>query len=282
MNRRWYVTIMVVVLGALVSFISFSSYGQEKKANQPGYAGSEICKECHEDVYNLFKKDPHWTRGCESCHGPGAEHAESEQNGKGPANIFTFKNKTSAAQSEACLKCHQSQKEIFQFRRGVHQLSAVGCIDCHQVHRIQVAKKLLKAKETDLCFSCHGEVRAKFYLPNNHRVVQGALTCSDCHTPHGTRTRANLRKINKFDTDVCYKCHPEKRGPWVFEHGAQKFEGCSVCHTPHGSPNKFLLIRREVKQLCMECHGQPHFPRFSCINCHNQIHGSNFSSRFLQ
>jgi hypothetical protein len=32
----------------------------------------------------------------------------------------------------------------------------------------------------------------------------------------------------------------------------------------------------------MECHGQPHFPRWSCINCHNQIHGSNFSSRFLQ
>jgi hypothetical protein len=43
-----------------------------------------------------------------------------------------------------------------------------------------------------------------------------------------------------------------------------------------------LLIRRDIRTLCMECHGQPHFQNFSCVNCHTQIHGSNFSSRFLQ
>jgi hypothetical protein len=42
------------------------------------------------------------------------------------------------------------------------------------------------------------------------------------------------------------------------------------------------LIRPNIRTLCMECHGRPHFMNFSCINCHTQIHGSNFSSRFFQ
>jgi hypothetical protein len=42
------------------------------------------------------------------------------------------------------------------------------------------------------------------------------------------------------------------------------------------------LIRRDVRNVCLECHGQRHFLNYSCVNCHTQIHGSNFSSRFLQ
>lgn len=281
MNRK-YLAIMVVVLAALVSFVSFSSFGQEKKAEKEGYVGSEACKECHPDMYNVFKKDPHWNKGCEACHGPGGKHAEAQEKGEGMGIIFSFKNKTTVQQSDVCLNCHQKQKEFFQFRRGVHQLSAVGCNDCHQIHGTQVAKNLLRGKETDLCFSCHPDVKSKFYLPTRHRVLEGALKCSDCHTPHGTRTRASLRSWNKFNVDVCFKCHPEKRGPWIYEHLSVKVEGCQICHTPHGSPNRFLLIRRDVRTVCLECHGQPHFPRFSCVNCHTQIHGSNFSSRFFQ
>lgn len=284
MDRSRYFAIVAIVLGVLVSFGSFSSFGQEKgkaqkaKPQKEGNVGSETCKGCHSDIYDLFQKDPHQGKECESCHGPGAKHVEVD--GKG--FIFSFKSTNSKDRSDTCLKCHEKQKSFFQSKRGVHQLSAVGCDSCHQVHATEVTKKLLKKEDPDLCFSCHGEVKSKFYLPNNHRVIQGALKCSDCHTPHGTRTRASLRKMNKFDTDVCYKCHPEKRGPWVFEHQVQKFEGCNICHSPHGSPNRFLLIRRNTRTLCMECHGQPHFPNFSCVNCHTQIHGSNFSSRFLQ
>ncbi len=282
MDLRRYLAIIVVVLAVLVSFVSFSSFGQEKKAEKEGYIGSEKCKDCHPDLYDAFKNNPHWNRGCEDCHGPGGKHAESEDKGEGLGGIFSFKDKPALEKSDVCFKCHQKEKELFQFRRGVHQLSAVGCNECHQIHGTRVSKNLLKSKDPDLCFSCHGDVKSKFYLPNNHRVIQGAVKCSDCHTPHGSRNRASLRKINKFDTDVCYKCHPEKRGPWVFEHQSQKFEGCSACHSPHGSANRFLLIRRDVRSLCMECHGMVHFPKFSCTNCHNQIHGSNFSSRFLQ
>jgi len=290
MDRVKYLGITVVALVALVSLVALSSFGQEKgKESKGGYAGAETCKGCHQDLYDGFKKDaPHWRsfddpkvavgkKGCESCHGPGEEHAKAE--GKGM--IFSFQGKNARDRSAPCLMCHQKEKDLFQFGRGVHQLGAVGCNDCHQIHGSQVAS-LLKKKEAELCFSCHQEVKGKFYLPTHHKVLEGAVKCSDCHTPHGTRTRASLRKWNKFNDDVCFSCHPEKRGPWVFEHLAVKVEGCSSCHVSHGSPNRFLLTARDTRRVCIQCHGQRHINPRSCTNCHTQIHGSNFSSRFFQ
>jgi DmsE family decaheme c-type cytochrome len=280
MNRSRYLAILMIALFTSVSFVCFNSFGQGKtKTQAEGSIGAEACKGCHPDLYDGLKNEPdHFAKGCEACHGPGAKHAEAE--GKG--FIFSFKDKNAKTRSDACLACHEKQKSFFQFARGVHKLSAVGCNDCHRIHGTQIAKHLLKAKENDLCFSCHLDIKAKFYLPNNHRVIQGAIKCTDCHTPHGTRARASLKKWNKFNDDVCFNCHPEKRGPWVFEHASVKAEGCTICHAPHGSPNRFLLIRRDVRTVCLECHGQRHFPKFSCVNCHTQIHGSNFSSRFFQ
>jgi len=281
MDRSKSVLALAFAIVAL-SFLSLPSYGQEKaKIKKEGHIGSEACEGCHAEVYEAFKKNPHWEKECESCHGPGEKHAESE----GKVKVFSFKDKNASIRSDACLPCHQRQKDLFQFRRGVHKLSAVGCNDCHQIHSLQVTKNLLKGNELDLCVSCHRDVKASFQLPNNHRVLQGAMKCSDCHTPHGTRTPASLRTWNKFNVDACFKCHPEKRGPWVHEHTAVKVEGCAVCHLPHGSPNKFLLTARDSRRVCIQCHGQPHPAGFnprSCVTCHTQVHGSNFSNLFLQ
>lgn len=66
----------------------------------PGYAGSDTCKVCHEDIYNGFTKSPHHTvdsdaqhgfagRGCEACHSPGQMHTEgpSADNIRNPAKL---------------------------------------------------------------------------------------------------------------------------------------------------------------------------------------------------
>ncbi len=281
MKKSNWLLILILAVGVSVSFITITSFGQEKaKGTKEGHVGSETCNGCHPDVYAAFKKSPHREKECESCHGPGGKHAEAQ----GSGFIFSFKDKDAVVRSDPCLTCHQKQKEFFQFRRGAHKLGAVGCDDCHQVHGRPMAQNLLKKKETELCLSCHQEVRGQFSLPSRHRVLDGAMKCSDCHTPHGTQTRASLRTWNKFSTDACFKCHPEKQGPWVFEHSPIKVEGCSICHAPHGSPNRFLLAARDVRRTCIQCHGQHHFnsPQHSCVNCHTQIHGSNFSGRFFQ
>jgi DmsE family decaheme c-type cytochrome len=279
MNKSKHLLILMMAAAISVSFISAMAFGQEKgKGPKEGYVGWETCNGCHPDVYEAFKKSPHQGKECESCHGPGGKHAEAQ----GSGFIFTFKEKDAVVRSDACLPCHQKQKEFFQFRRGAHKLGAVGCDNCHEVHGTQRTENLLKKKEPELCFSCHQEVRGQFNLPSRHKVLEGAMKCSECHTPHGTQTRASLRTWNKINMDVCFKCHPEKQGPWVFEHSPVKVEGCSTCHAPHGSPNRFLLPARDVRRTCIQCHGQHHFNPQSCVNCHTQIHGSNFSDRFFQ
>ena len=44
---------------------------------------------------------------------------------------------------------------------------------------------MLKAKEPNLCISCHNETKSQFMKPFHHKVLEGAMACSDCHNPHG-------------------------------------------------------------------------------------------------
>ena len=81
-----------------------------------GYVGSEICKICHEDIYNAFGKSPHHAvetsakrgfegRACESCHGPAQMHTESPS----AANIRNPAKLAAAAADKICLTCHLNQ-----------------------------------------------------------------------------------------------------------------------------------------------------------------------------
>ncbi|MGC8763200.1 MAG: cytochrome c3 family protein, partial [Acidobacteriota bacterium] len=88
---------------------------------------------------------------------------------------------------------------------------------------------------------------------------------------------------------ACLDCHTEKAGPFVFPHAPQRLDGCLSCHTPHGSANPRLLVRRQVADLCLECHSRvPAFHDLSrgkyrdCTRCHAEVHGSNRSPVFFQ
>jgi predicted CXXCH cytochrome family protein len=265
--------------------------------------------------------------GCEACHGPGKLHADAQEAAHGDdaksaeANklIFAFKANPKV-NSEKCMQCHQSAKDQAQFEHSNHAAHGVACSECHSIHltvandtpkregvqtaqakffsvpslpeeQRWLASNLLKKNQPDLCFQCHGNVRAAFALPTHHRVPEGAMKCTDCHSPHGT---SNLHDLQKVASETCAQCHAEKRGPFVFEHAASKVQGCTVCHTPHGSTNKMLLVRREERSICIECHvGSPSTTavlphnlqsfqsRGDCTRCHSAIHGSNFNQSFL-
>jgi DmsE family decaheme c-type cytochrome len=131
-------------------------------------------------------------------------------------------------------------------------------------------------------------------MPFRHRVNEGLIQCSDCHNPHGTE-RSHQVRTSVTEDQVCYNCHVDKRGPFVYEHEPVRTEGCQSCHMPHGSPNVHLLKMSSVNLLCLSCHttsfaNAPGAPSFhnqaaqyqACTLCHTAVHGSNSSFVFFK
>ncbi|PLX46789.1 MAG: cytochrome C [Desulfobulbaceae bacterium] len=240
---------------------------------------------------------------CESCHGPGslaikdlspelvAENAA--QGRKTSCNFDTLidlKNLPAPAQSLVCLKCHtvNATFNLHNWNAGVHAFNEVSCFECHDVHA-GPDLKVTPLASGQLCFSCHQTVQAQFAMPSRHPLREGRVFCVDCHSPHGSFADHDLVRDSVKET--CVQCHPDKRGPFLYEH-ADVTEDCLNCHSAHGSVNSRLLNAREPF-LCLQCHeghrlntetggsiGADRARAFysRCTDCHSTIHGSDLPS----
>ena len=187
-----------------------------------------------------------------------------------------------------CLACHERGGQTY-WSGSVHEARNVACSECHTVMRQVSLKAALKTKtEMETCFQCHKDRRAQIFRSSHMPVREGKVTCSNCHNPHGSVTEALVKENSTNDN--CYKCHAEKRGPFLFEHAPVR-ENCLSCHDPHGSTTEYML-KVSRPRLCAECHGFGHGAVFSgpravesfgrsCQNCHTAIHGSNSPSGAL-
>jgi len=272
-----------------------------------GYAGSDVCKVCHEDIYNGLAKNAHhalavdakkrWAgRECEACHGPGEKHAEAAD----PSLIVDPGKLNAAAADKICLTCHLNQPTQIGRLESSHAHNQISCTACHKMHQSQPLV-VRKAEATNtLCASCHANEWAQFQRPFHHRLPEGNMTCVDCHNPHGSIRPAMLQSFAANEPG-CFKCHGDKRGPFTFEHAPLRFQGCPACHEPHGSANARMLTRADVRFVCLECHANlpsstvkvmgvvpPSFhdlrsPVFqNCTVCHQKIHGSHVDRNLLK
>jgi DmsE family decaheme c-type cytochrome len=288
--------ILTLLLGALPA-----------AAQQPAWSASD-CKVCHEKAVSpAFTHSKHASLGqsCATCHENVAEHVKSQTAGeKGP--VPSLKNKTAQELNTTCLSCHEKANQA-SYLSSMHARRNVACITCHSVHNYASDKAQLKTRnESDTCFTCHKSERSKSLRTSHHPVREGKMSCASCHNPHdGVRP-----KMVKADStnELCYTCHAEKRGPFLYEHAPVK-EECTTCHEPHGS-NHARLLAQKAPNLCWNCHltGSGHFgsgdnfstekgvqvappgapsgyptvnSRFierSCRTCHVKIHGTNHPS----
>ena len=283
---------------------------QTQAAAPAEFIGSETCQACHEDIAKAFPSNPHgavekqkgaWEgKACESCHGPGSKHAEAA-----PEQIFNPAKAPASQADQGCLKCHLNQSTHAGRIQSGHAKGQVACVSCHEMHKTSEAMVARRpAAINRQCASCHAGEWAQFNRPHSHRLKEGAMSCVDCHNPHGSLMPGMTRTVSANEPG-CVKCHGDKRGPFVFEHAPVKLEGCATCHEPHGSANPRMLTRHEVRFQCMECHSNlaapqpagdtqvaggvpPGFhnllsPRYrNCTICHIKIHGSNVNRDYLR
>ena len=272
-------------------------------AQQAAPPGPEVCQGCHADKVEHFTKSVHGQKtprtpasagGCVVCHGDGTEHVKAG-GGRGVGGIRNPGSKLMSAddKNETCLTCHSGGSKRTHWEGSTHQVRGTACTSCHSMH--QPDRVLTKLTQPEVCFACHKTQRVEVNRTFRHPVLEGKVVCSDCHNPHGSISRALMKRDSVVET--CYQCHAEKRGPFVHQHDPVT-EDCSICHNPHGTvADSMLKVRPPF--LCHQCHtphganvaqlrGQPiagtALPGKSgvnitqgrgCLNCHTQIHGSN-------
>jgi DmsE family decaheme c-type cytochrome len=273
----------------------------------PQQSGTSMqdCAACHEEVVKAFGKNTHdvleksaqykLSNPCESCHGPGKAHIDG---GGDKTKLIGFKGKESKTYNQQCLACHKKDHEVTGYAASTHAKQGLDCADCHSVHKAAPETRMLKERANNMCMTCHTQQKNDFSKPFHHRVKENTIQCTDCHQPHGGLDRGQLRS-NIAGQEICFKCHSEKQGPFVFEHPAIRLKGCQGCHEPHGSNNPKMLTRTTMTGLCLECHsqsksktilgGQPpslhnlNSPTYrNCLTCHVMLHGSNFDRVYFR
>ena len=208
--------------------------------------------------------------------------------------------------SESCAECHDNINKHFHgatharlMAEGPNAIN-IGCETCHGAGSVHAetggARHTIinPNKSPEVCFTCHLDMKGRFNLPHSHPVMEGHVSCTDCHDPHRGNAIKGGGTALTAEVDTCTKCHIAQRGPFVFEHEAVR-EGCTTCHNPHGSVNEKLLTERN-QNICLKCHfqeqvspgvivigGRDHssfLSRGTCwsAGCHEAVHGSHISS----
>jgi len=237
-HRTWLVFGLVfslcAVAGALLSVTQPATAAPAVvPPNQvPGYAGSESCNQCHENIHTawmttrhaqafsapIFQRD--WeeqgsqvsclechTTGyvaetgnyseegvtCEACHGPfQPNHPDA------PMSI--------TPNAELCGMCHKSTTN--EWMASIHGQEGIQCQACHNPHS-QTPKA---ATVTELCTTCHQE-RGGSFTHSTHATA--GLECSNCHMYTSPRTNDPILGLvptgHTFSvgSDACIACHQD-------------------------------------------------------------------------
>ena len=235
-RKTWLVFVVVFIfclgVGGTAGFANPASAApaQEISPQTTGYMGSETCKACHVDIYNVWEN----TRHAQAFSSP----------------IFQ-RDWTDLGFKTSCLNCHTTG---FDANTGDYAQEGVSCESCHGPLTVgHPANPMTVQPDADLCATCHktttDEWRASVHS-------QKGISCQNCHNPHSQTPKA--ASVN----ELCANCHKERQD--TFTHGTHAQSGleCSNCHM-YSAPRSADPIEGLVatghtfavgSETCIACH----------------------------
>lgn len=227
--------------------------------NSPGYVDGTAefsrpvnpgCLECHASYVRALSIDPGTNRyergslipgiGCESCHGPGAEHVQKEtarQGKPGAGEILNPSTFSRDRQVDLCAECHN----------GI-QREALGAPFSYVPGRplSEYYKPLAGAEVT------HPDVHGnQVGLLQRSKCYQSSaqMSCSTCHDVHAARKPA------EFYAQKCLGCHEWQECGMAAKLGHAVANQCIECHMPVEKTNAIVSeTAGQVVQATMRNH----------------------------
>lgn len=229
-----------------------------------------MCGECHTTAFRkdyAAASDRYATRwaapnvGCQACHGPGRAHTESARRGK-PVPTTNAALASAHGQVDQCASCHARRTRIVE-----DAAPGTPLLDNFIPDTLRAGLYHPDGQQLDEVFE-YGSFRQS-------RMYQAGVACSDCHEPHGGKTRATGNAL-------CLRCHsptPDPKFPGLvgknydspehhFHAAGQPGSECVACHMPsrdymvvHGRRDHAIRIPRPdltrkigTPNACQSCH----------------------------
>ena len=192
-----------------------------------GYVGAETCKGCHEDSFQKFATtrmgrlflnrpaNPAGRPGLRELPRARARPTPRRAAARARAGLITFaKNDPTPVEkrNQICLtatpRATASSGRAARTRRVTWPARAATRSWRTSLPAAPARPRPPRSRRAAPATSRSGPQQ----LRSSHMPLrEGKMTCTSCHSPHGTVTPALLKEPSLNDT--CYRCHAEKRGP---------------------------------------------------------------------
>ncbi len=237
-QRSWLVFSVVfsicAITGALLAVTRpvAASPAAEPAMQATGYAGSQSCAKCHENIHTAWQGTRHalafsapifqrdWTQlgsqvSCLECHTTGyngdtGAYAEAGVTCEACHGPFQPNHPDApmpiTPNADLCGTCHKTTTD--EWRASVHGQQGIQCEACHNPHS-QTPKA---ATVTELCTTCHQD-RGSSFTHSTH--ANAGLECSNCHMFTSPRTTDPIEGLvptgHTFTvgSDACIACHQD-------------------------------------------------------------------------